>query len=316
MKAISISQYGGNEVLEFVELNKPQPTSGEVLVKIAWAGVNPLDWKIRSGKMNMVVGRRFPKLLGTECSGIVEAVGSDVTDFKPGDRVICNADMAGGCYAEFIVRPAANLFPIPDKLSLKDAGGIFVTGMSAWQCLFNSGKLEPGDNVLIIGASGGVGSMAVQLAKHHGIEVTAVCSGANTDYVKLLGAPQVVDYKKEDFLGLQQQYNMVFDVMNVSSFRKAKHLLKKNGVYMNTMPGPAVFFTVLWTALLSNRKCKTLLLKPDKLHMAKIADLVADGFVLSNIHSTWPFEQVEDAIAASENMRTVGKAVIEIDGRL
>lgn len=181
MKAISFSKYGGNEVLEFVELDKPQPAAGEVLVKVAWAGVNPIDWKIRSGQLNMVIGRKFPKLLGTECSGIVEAVGSDVTHFKPGDRVICNADMTGGCFAEYIVRPEANLFPIPDKLSLKDAGGIYVTGMSSWQSLFKSGKLNSGENVLIIGASGGVGSMAVQMAKHHDIEVTAVCSGANSN---------------------------------------------------------------------------------------------------------------------------------------
>jgi len=316
MKAVSIQRFGGNEVVEIVNMPKPIPGKGDVLVKVAYAGVNPLDWKVRSGQLKMVVGRKFPKVLGTECSGIVEAVGEDVTKFRPGDRVIGHADMTGGCYADYFLRPQDKFFPIPDHLPLKDAAAVFVVGMSAWQCLFSGGNLKPGDHVFIIGASGGVGSFAVQLANYHGIEVTGVCSGANVGFVKSLGASHVIDYQKENIFTTDQQYNMVFDTVNVASFSRAKKMLTSNGVYMNTLPGPAIFLTVLWTAIFSKRKCKTLMLKPSASDMSKILDLVADQHIKMHIQDTWPFEKVSDAIAASETMRTRGKALIEIDGTL
>lgn len=313
MKAAVITKFGGPDGIKLVEESMPAVGNNQVLIKVGYAGVNPLDWKVRSGSMKMVTGKKLPQKLGYECSGLVSEVGAGVSSLEPGDRVMGYTGMKGGAYAEYIALPEKDCVKIPDNIDLKIAAGVPICGLTAYQCLTQRGKLRKGDEIMIIGASGGVGSFATQIARILGVDTTAVCSTANVDYVKGLGADTVIDYTTEDVYHCERLFNLIFDAINAHEWSEIKKLLKPNGIYVNTMPGPVEFIRQIITGILPGKKFRTFLMKSDREQSNWILEKMAAGEINLHIDEVFTFEEVADAIAENEKMRTRGKIILEID---
>ena len=254
MKAIVFHAFGGNDVIELREAPMPTPGPDEVLIRVHAAGVNPVDWKVREGQSKILTGSRFPKILGIECSGEVVEKGSHVKKFKAGDAVIANAGMRLGAYAEYVAVRGKTVYPKPEIVTFEDAASLPIAGLTALQALRDKGRLAPGMKALINGASGGVGTFAVQIAKILGAEVTAVCSAANAGLVKGLGADHVIDYHQQDFTTIAERYDCIFDVVSSRSFGECKKALTERGVYVNTLPSPSLFWNIFVTSFLPGKK--------------------------------------------------------------
>lgn len=223
MKAVVINGYGGNEVMEVKNVPLPSPGRDDVIIKVHAAAVNPVDWKIRSGMAKILTGRRFPKIIGSECSGEVEEIGPQVTHFKKGDKVIGFPGIRRlAAFAEYVCAAERTTFPMPENIGFEEASTIPVAGLTALQSLRDLGYIARGDRVLINGASGGVGTFAVQIAKLFGANVTAVCSASNADLVRGLGAERVIDYTREDFTEGDGPYDIIFDTVSKRSFAECK----------------------------------------------------------------------------------------------
>src|SRR5262249_949299 len=229
MKAIVYCEYGPPEVLQLKEIEKPTPADDEVLVRVRAAGTNPLDG-MHTGRARIVTGLRKPRLTraGTDFAGTVEAVGKNVIAFKPGDEVF---GAKTGAFAEYVcVREDKAIVLKPANVTLEEAGSVPVAAITALQGLRDKGKLQAGQKVLVNGASGGVGTFAVQIAKAYGAEVTGVCSGRNVDLVRSIGADHVIDYTKEDFTKTNQRYDLIYDLVCNHSFSERRQILNPDGI--------------------------------------------------------------------------------------
>ena len=240
MRAAIYRSYGPPEVVSVEDIAKPVPKPDEVLIKVHATTVSSGDWRARSLSMPpgfgpiapLAFGMRRPRqpILGTELSGEIEAIGASVTKFKIGDAVFAFPSFAMGAHAEYRAMPECGRIALkPRNLSFREAAALSFGGVTALQFLRDRAKLRNGDKVLVIGASGAVGSASVQLAKHFGAEVTGVCSGANADLVRSIGADRVIDYTQEDFTNAGDQYDVICDTMGVTSFAACKHALKAGG---------------------------------------------------------------------------------------
>ncbi|HJW26923.1 MAG TPA: NADP-dependent oxidoreductase [Rhodocyclaceae bacterium] len=239
MKAWTIRHFGGGEAMSLDDLPKPAPAAGEVLVRIAYAGVNPVDWKIREGMMRQVFQHDFPLTLGWDAAGVVEACGADVADFRPGDRVFGYCREYGkpagkGTYAQYIAVPAHLLARVPDRISLAEAAALPAPFLTAWQSLVATAALAAGESVAILGAAGGVGSVAIQVATARGARVIAVSRAESHDYVRSLGAPQVVGYDASGLAGAVKGVeaggvDVVFDCIGGAALDGAYDLVKPGG---------------------------------------------------------------------------------------
>jgi len=310
MKALVINQFGGPEELRIQELGIPKLKSGEVLVRIHAAGVNPVDYKIRNGSMKLIVGKVFPRILGGDIAGVVEQAGEKST-YRPGDKVFCMLDKNGGGYAEFISVKESQICHIPEGMSMVEAAAMPLVALTALQA-FQKGKgIEPGYNILVNGASGGVGYMAVQIAKAMGANVTAVCSTKNLQFVKGLGADKTIDYTKEDFTKLNTKFDIVFDAVAKSSFRKCKKLLAKDGKYVSTLPNNGLF---LHQALNFSRskKAYVLLTKPSGQDLVIISDFIKKKLLKPHIQKTFPLAEGAEAHQLIETGRVRGKLVLKV----
>lgn len=234
MKAIVQDRYGSSEVLEFREVDRPVPKDGEVLVRVRAASVNARDWHVMRGDpyvARLAFGLRRPKrrmrIQGGDFAGVVEAVGKDVTRVRPGDEVYGEAD---GAFAEYLCAPQGVLGPKPANLSFEQAAAVPLAGNTALMGLRDVGKVGPGQHVLVNGASGGVGTFAVQIAKALGAEVTGVCSTRNVDLVRSLGADHVVDYTREDFTRTGARYDLVFDLVGNRTLADCRRALNPTGM--------------------------------------------------------------------------------------
>src|SRR5262245_3184628 len=239
MRAVFISQYGGNEVLRYDELPRPVAKRGQVLVRVRAASVNPRDWIIREGRYVFKFALpAFPIILGSDISGEVVACGPSASRFRPGDAVFGMQPMRGGmgAYAEYVAIDEAALAAKPEAVSHAEAAAVPCAGLTAWQAVAYIGRVGPGAKVTICGASGGVGSYAVQFAKALGAHVTAVTSGANADLALSLGADAVVDYKSEDFTRMVNRQNLVFDAVGRYGFARCVQVLAPGGRYVSTIP--------------------------------------------------------------------------------
>jgi NADPH:quinone reductase-like Zn-dependent oxidoreductase len=240
MYAYTYSEYGSPDVLNYVELPTPTPKANEVLIRIVATTVSAGDWRARSltmpaglglaGRLVFGITRPRKPVLGTDLSGVVEAIGADVTTFQPGDAVIGFPGAGFGAHAEFITMPAdGKIVRKPENLTFEEAAAIPFGATTAYDFLINKGKLRTGERVLINGASGSVGSACVQLAKHFGAEVTGICSASNADLVRDIGADRVIDYNVEDFTKEGPQYDMVVDTVDTAPWDRARHALVPNG---------------------------------------------------------------------------------------
>ncbi len=228
MQAVRVDRYGGEEVMELVEIERPKPASDQLLVKVKAAAVNPVDWKIRDG-LGELFGLKLPMILGCEVAGTVEAAGADVKDFAAGDEVYGYLGTHTGGYAEYVVAPASEFAKRPPNVDVNTAASIPVGAYTAWQGIFEHGKLSAGQKILITGASGAVGSMAVQLAKGKGAHVIGTASGRNEDSVRESGADEFVDYRKAKFEDEVKDVDVVFDTVGGETEDRSFQVLKKGG---------------------------------------------------------------------------------------
>jgi NADPH:quinone reductase-like Zn-dependent oxidoreductase len=316
MKAAIIEKYGDPDVIRIADMEKPVPGPGEVLIKVYAASVNPVDWKVRKGNLKMMLSKKFPKVLGIEFAGVVDEVGQDVNGFNKGQRVFAGKGYEGGGYAEYAIAEAERIVEIPDNVSFEEASTMAVAGMTALQGLRNKGRIKPGMDVIVNGASGGVGTYAVQIAKVLGAKVTAVCSAKNFDLLKGLGADVLIDYKETDFTRLPKKYNIVFDAVGYRTFWQTRRVLKKRGIYVNISPSIPLYITSLITRLNPGKKSKGFMLKPDIDDLKEVMMMISEKKIRVVIDRTFPLEKLADAHHYSESERARGKIVITMSHTL
>ena len=239
MRIVEYTAYGDADVLNVVERDAPSPGPGEVLINIHAAGVNPFDWKLRSGYLKKFFQVEFPVHPGSEGAGIVQAIGSDVTEFSVGNEVsFLSRNIKQGCYAEQIAIEAKHVVPKSSHIDFAQASAWPLSGVTAWKALVETAPVEAGMKVLIHGGAGGVGGLAIQIAKQRGAQVTTTCSEANRNYVTSLGADNVIAYDKEDFLIAGKVFDIVFDTIGGEVHQKSYEVLKPGGTLVWIIAGP------------------------------------------------------------------------------
>lgn len=323
MRAAVYEEYGPPDVLELREIEKPVPAGDEVLVRVRAASVNPFDWHMLTGVpylVRMMNGLRRPKSdrLGADFAGEVEAVGADVTAFRPGDDVF---GVRTGAFGEYVcVREAGAIVPKPDTLSYEEAAAIGVAALTALQGLRDKAGLKSGQHVLINGASGGVGTYAVQIAKALGAEVTGVCSTTNVDRARSLGADRVIDYTQADFTRGGERYDALFDVAGNRRWPECRRILEP-GAKLVCVGGPKTNRLVgpLWRRVVdrvasvrTSQKVVLFLAKPDKDDLAALADLIEAGSVTPVIDRQYELSEVGAALSYLSEGHARGKIVITV----
>ncbi|MEK4028200.1 NADP-dependent oxidoreductase [Pseudobacillus sp. FSL P4-0506] len=310
MKAIVIEQYGGSEQLKEMNIQKPSARKNEVIVKLHATSINPIDWKLREGYLQTMMPFEFPIILGWDASGIIEEVGENVEGFKAGDRVFARPETTNrGTYAEYTAVDSHLLAKIPDNISFEEAACVPLAGLTAWQCLFDFGEVKAGDKVLIHAGAGGVGTFAIQLAKHAGAYVAATASTHNVELLQSLGADQVIDYKKQDFETALADFDFVLDSLGGENQEKSFTVLREGGRMASIVSEPDQE-----KAALRNIKAKNIWLVPNGEQLAKMADLLAQGKLKVIIGHRFPLtaEGIKEAHALSETHHAKGKIVIEM----
>lgn len=331
MKAVVYTEYGSPEVLQLQEVEKPTPKEHEILIKIKAASINYGDLiarnfrEITPSKFNMpflfwlparfFFGWSKPKIktLGSELAGQIEAVGKGVTLFKPGDQIFAYRGADMGANAEYICMLEKGLVALkPLNMSYEEAATVPYGALTALS-LLRVAKIQPGQKVLIHGASGGIGSAAVQLAKHFGAEVTGVCGTQRVEFVKSLGADQVIDYTKEDFTQNGQTYDLIFDILGKSSFARCKGSLKENGLYLLASFKTKQLLQMLWTSLTGGKKVICALSSEKREDLLLIKELIEAGKIKALIDKRYPLEQVAEAHRYIEQGEKKGQVVINLE---
>ena len=328
MKAAIIQRFGSPEVLEVVpNYPSPVPLTNQVLLRVEAAGINPLDCKTRAGQLCILEGARFPIILGNDASGTVVEVGSAVTKFKIGDEVFGFLDAhsqpsrtgftKGGAYAEFAVTRVDTLALKPKLMSHTEAASVPLAALTAYQ-VFRKIGMKSGEKVLINGASGGVGSFAVQFAKQLDCSVTAVCSERNQVIVASLGADQIVNYKEQPITNLQETYDVIYDVAATTSFVQCQHLLSQTGIFISNanLTNPLNMLTAwLFRALRFvgiQQRTDFAWVKPSGNDLETIAQMIDSGLLRTVIDRVYMLEEVRLAHEYSESGRVQGKIVMNI----
>lgn len=309
MKAAQITGYGGPEVVKINEVERPRPAEGQVLVEVRAAAVNPFDVKVRDGAVRNMAELNFPATLGGDAAGVVAEAGPGVTGFEPGQAVYGQAGALSGqgSFAEFTLIKAEQLAAKPVSLDFLPAAGLPLTGSSAYQALVDHMNLQKGQKILIHGGAGGIGSLAVQLAKHLGAYVAATAGADDTNFVKELGADEIIDYRSQDFAGLLKDYDAVFDTVGGETNRKSYTILKKGGalVSMVAQPDPELVKTygIQYTSQFTRTTTERL---------TKVAELVDGGAIKVHIDKVFPLEQAGEALECQKTGRPRGKVIIRI----
>lgn len=315
MRAAAIDGYGGRDRLVVREIERPKPGSGQILVRVRAASVNPLDWKIRRGELRFLMPQKFPWVPGCDAAGVVEEIGVEVDTFAPGDAVHTLLPKGGAC-AEFAVVDAGAAAMIPDGTSFEEAAAVPAAGLTAWQALVDRGQLVVGERVLVNGGSGGVGHFAVQIAAALGAQVTGVASGRNQDFLRELGARRTIDYETDDFTRDEETYDVVFDAAGTSNFRECDLILGEGGIYVTTNVGPRIFFHSLLTGFGGlfgpARRARSVIVKPNGKDLVEIDGLILRGKVKPHIDRVFPLEEIRQAHEASESGHPRGKIVIRV----
>ncbi|MBD9482494.1 NADP-dependent oxidoreductase [Pseudomonas sp. PDM14] len=332
MKAFVIERYGKQEPLHLAEVPEPKLGEQDVLVRIHAASINPLDLKIRSGALKRILPLRLPLVLGNDLAGVVTQVGTKVQRFKPGDEVYARTDTRRiGTFAEFIAVAESNVALKPPSLSMAEAASIPLVGLTAWQALVEKGNLRKGQKVFIHAGSGGVGTLAIQLAKHLGASVATTTSSANVALVKSLGADIVIDYKKDDFAKTLRDYDLVLHSLGSEELEKSVGILKPGGQLI-TISGPAdpefaknngmPKLVQMIVGLLSRKIRKKagkqgvgysfLFMRGSGEQLSTLGELIHSGAIRPTVDRVFPFEETNEALAYVEGGRTRGKAVIQV----
>lgn len=321
MKAIVYHEYGSPDVLRLEEVERPTAKDNEVLIRVHAAAVSTAETIGRKGDpfiARLVTGLMGPKqtVLGSEFAGEIEAIGKDVKRFSVGDQVFASSGASLGAHAEYICLPEDGAMATkPVNVTYEEAAAVSAGGLTALPFLRDKGKIERGQTVLINGASGAVGTSAVQLAKYFGAVVTGVCSTTNVELVRSLGADEVIDYTREDFTGTDETYDIIFDAVGKSSFSRCRGALKPGGIYLTTVPTPAIAWQMLWTSKVGGKRAVFAAtgLRPAK-EKAKdllfLKELCEAGALKPVIDRRYPMEQAADAHRYVETGHKKGHVVI------
>ncbi len=316
MQAVVIERYGTAEVMQLAETAKPTPGARELLVEVYCSSINPVDWKIRKGDLKLLIPGKFPRILGIDLAGVVSQIGKAVTKFKVGDEVFGMADPLAnryGSYAQFALCAEQKLALKPAHLSFVDAAAIPVAGLTAYKAFYEHADLRAGQRVLINGASGGVGSFAVQLAKASEAYVVATCSESNNDFVRSFGADQLLDYHHLDFAHISGIFDCIFDASAKLQFSKIKHLLAKNGSYVTTVPSADTILGLFSTVLFPGKKVYLVNAGGGPNISGELSDLAArtaSGKLRSVVTKTVSLQQLAAAHSQAEGGHNLGKTVI------
>lgn len=312
MKAVRIHAYGDREVLAYEDTPCPEYGPDEVLIRILATSVNPFDWAARNGYMTNYYPYDFPTVLGLDVAGVVEAVGSEVQAFEPGDEVYGRANPArNGAYAEYIAIPASQMAHKPQSIDHLQAAGVPHVAVSAWRALFDVADLKAGQTVLIHGAAGGVGSMAVQLAKIHGARVIGTASANNLEFLRSIGADEVIDYNATRFEDLVKDVDLVLDLvgdMGDNTQTRSWQVLKKGGLLASLVQYPSPETAAahgVRGAMVTADECSTQLL-------TEIGRLIDAGQIQPVISTISPLEDVRQAHERSESRHVRGKIVLQV----
>lgn len=322
MKVCVYERYGSPDVLQLKEVEKPTPKNNEVLIRTHATTVTSGDWRVRSLNVptgfglitRLVFGVSRPKqpILGTELAGVVDWVGKNVSKFKVGDQVFAFSDAAMGCYAEYKCMPEDGAVALkPANLTFDEAAALSFGGTTALD-FFRRGKLQSGERVLVNGASGGVGTAAVQLAKHFGADVTGVCSTANAELVRSLGANHVIDYTREDFTQNGETYDVIVDTAGTAPFSRSKDSLKEGGRLLMVLSGLPDMLQIPWVAMTSSKKIIAGPAAGRAEDLRFLAGLAAAGEFKPVIDRRYPFEQIADAHRYVDTGRKKGNVVITL----
>jgi alcohol dehydrogenase len=332
MKAFILDRYGSKVALRAGELPEPEVRDDEALVRVRAAGVNVLDSKIRHGEFKLILPYRTPFVLGHDVAGVVVRVGARVSGFAPGDEIYARpADHHIGTFAELIAVRESDLAPKPKNLTMQEAASLPLVGLTAWQALVEIGQLKRGQKVFIQAGSGGVGTFAIQLAKHLGATVATTTSQANIDLVRGLGADVVVDYKTEDFETKIRDYDLVLHSQDAKTLEKSLRVLRPGGRLISISGPPdrafaeaigASWLVKLFTQFASasaRRKAKSggadysfLFMRASGEQLEQITSLVEAGTIRPVVDKVFPFESTNDALAYVESGRAKGKVVITV----
>lgn len=306
MKAVVIKEYGNNDVVQFIDVACPQPAAGEVLIKVHAAGVNPVDWKIRDGA-GQRMGMTLPIHLGGEIAGTVEKLGDGVQNHRVGDAVF--GIIRTGGFAEYAVAKASDVVAKPASLDFVHAAAVPLGALTAWQAMFDDAKLAGGQKILITSTSGGVGSLAVQLAKNRGAYVVGLASGRNEAFVRGLGVDAFVDYTQQAFEDVVHDMDVVYDLVGHDTFERAFQTLKKGGFLVTSVAFPkdeAQQFGV---------SVKRGFCLPNAEELTAIRELVDAGKLKVHVSTVLPLAEVRQALDLSKSGHTRGKIVLDIAGQ-
>jgi NADPH:quinone reductase-like Zn-dependent oxidoreductase len=321
MKAIVYHNYGSADVLKFEEIEKPIPADDQILVRVRAVAVNPYDWHYMRGKpyfMRLMSGLTGPKIkrFGADLAGVVEAVGKNVAIFKAGDEVF---GCKHGAFAEYVCAPEKALALKPTSLPFEEAAAVPMAGLTALQALRDSGGIQPGQRVLINGASGGVGTLAVQIAKSYGCEVTGVCSGRNVEMVRSLGADQVIDYSQKNFTESGRHYDLILDCIGnhpIFAFRRA---LTPKGTYVGVGGGGGDWLgpltgllTVTVVSWFVSQNLTGMIARITRQDLVKLAELIASGKMKPVIDRRYTMGEIREAMSYLEEGHVRGKVVITL----
>jgi NADPH:quinone reductase-like Zn-dependent oxidoreductase len=333
MKAFIVNRYGKKEKLQLTEIAKPVVKETDILVQVYSAGVNLLDSKLRNGEFKMILPYATPFTLGHDVSGVVTKVGSNVSKFKVGDEVYARpADHRIGTFAEFISINENDVAIKPKNISMEEAASIPLVGLTAWQALVEKANLKKGQKVFIQAGSGGVGTFAIQLAKHLGATVATTTSTANIDLVKSLGADIIIDYKKEDFETILKDYDVVLNSQDTKTLGKSLKVLKTGGkvISISGPPDPdfgqeinANWFLKIILKFLSagiRKKAKRLgvnfsflFMRAQGEQLSQITKLIESGVIKPVMDKVFPFEHTNEAMSYVETGRAKGKVVVKVN---
>lgn len=307
MKAVRIRSFGGPEVLELAEIEKPTAKEDEVLIKVRAASVNPVDYKIRSGAYSRVKQDQLPKVLGRDVAGEIERCGRAVSQLREGDTVYAMLDGGPGGYAEYVAVRADLVAPKPGQLDYRAAAAIPLAGLTAWQGLFDHGHLQPGQRVLIHGGAGGVGHLAVQFAKARGATVASTVATEDVEFVRHLGADQVVDYKRERFEDKVGGMDLVLDLVAGDTQERSWAVLKDGGTLISSLAPPSKD-----KAREHHARAGNFVAHPDRAELIEIGRLIDEGRVHPHISAVFELKDARAAQAQLEEHHSQGKVVLQM----